>query len=218
MVALEGTNSFTTTVRLVCGKHTVIRDISHYIDLLEGYGISIDDPESTPKGLFLAYYDLILAIKHNHSIDKRILTAIVHSVVTHYPCLLILYPTLEEYAIRLYSKDEVLLAVYGRFYQPNPPNHELLKFTLRSNWSQRTYFRECIVAERSGWCLNRFSLMNRIFIRLPGDLFYEEIPGSVATPTISEMKTIETTKTMLSLSRLQPCILPENIFVMLRCL
>jgi hypothetical protein len=197
-------------IQLVCGNRIVIRSATLIGRLLGQHGIHISDLEHTKEGLFLAYYDLAHVVKDNSGIDQRLFAAIVQSIVTHYPWFIALSQLLEDCAISLYSKDEVLIAVYGRVGL-----REGLKIlSFEGNWHKKAYFRE----DGLDYCnvyLNKFTLQNRTFIRLTPSGFHEANYTGMIPEGFFETNPEVAATTILALSRIKPCTFSEDIFEVL---
>jgi hypothetical protein len=146
----------------------------------------------------IAYYDLV----HNNTItDKNLLSAIAHNIIIRYPCLIRLSATLEEAAISVYTKDEVLLSVYGEVFGDN------------LSFQQRRRRKTCGTAADS----KTLTFQGRTFVhssvhKKVGYIWYETTRNRVQIdnmPLYEAQKLEKTAKgtvaTMLSLSRLQPC-------------
>ena len=111
---------------------------------------------------YLAYYDII---RYNQNKNKRLLAIIADSIITHYPYLFRSFSELEKLAISLYTKDEVLLSVYGELFDD-------YTLVFEGKWYLRDYFWEY---SNVRGCPDILTFQNRSFIRLCMDDGYNYI-------------------------------------------
>ena len=158
---------------------------------------------------FVAYRELL----RNTNKNSRLSSVVANSVAIHCPYLLCLYPEVETLALSLYTKDEILLGVYGVIVNS--------RLTFLHACRDRKLFRDIYYKDDDRkWCGSptKFTFQDRTCVRVCvfrkrgcscylwcESTYIESL--SMGEPTAKvKSDSWETVCTMISLSRLKPRI------------